>query len=199
LIDLTAHYSFALTDSLHQVPEDNSLSALPAGRTRLGGIEFDVRGLVHLAQKGSNIHHYAQQAVAIPIQRPSTRLHFLHACSGKARDGTPIGGFRIHYANGFQGEVSITYGQHVRDWHSREGEPTEGANASVVWEGTNERSLANSQRVRLYKTTWTNPMPDVEILSLDYFSKLTESAPFLLAITAEHQSASPSSRHSYPD
>jgi hypothetical protein len=36
-----------------------------------------------------------------------------------------------------------------------------------------------------YKTTWMNPLPDTEIVSLDYVSAMAPSAPFLLAVTAE--------------
>ena len=40
-------------------------------------------------------------------------------------------------------------------------------------------------RVRLFKHTWMNPLPDTEIVSIDYESTMADSAPFLIALTAE--------------
>jgi hypothetical protein len=34
-------------------------------------------------------------------------------------------------------------------------------------------------------STWKNPRPLVEIVSLDFVSKLTKCGPFLIAVTAE--------------
>jgi hypothetical protein len=33
--------------------------------------------------------------------------------------------------------------------------------------------------------TWNNPRPEVEISSIDFISYMTESAPFLIAVTVE--------------
>jgi hypothetical protein len=38
--------------------------------------------------------------------------------------------------------------------------------------------------VRVYKFTWNNPLPEVEIKSIDFESAMEKPAPFLLAITA---------------
>jgi hypothetical protein len=53
--------------------------------------------------------------------------------------------------------------------------------STVAWSGFNSARVV----VRLYKTTWVNPLPETEIVSLDYVSAMTPSAPFLLAVTAE--------------
>jgi hypothetical protein len=34
-------------------------------------------------------------------------------------------------------------------------------------------------------TSWVNPQPGVPIRSIDYFSTLTDAAPFLVAITID--------------
>jgi hypothetical protein len=39
--------------------------------------------------------------------------------------------------------------------------------------------------VRLFETTWTNIIPNAELESIDFVSKLSQPAPFLLAITIE--------------
>ncbi len=184
LIDLTPHYTFALTDSLHIRNPDNSFSALSAGMTNLGGIDFDVRGLVHLAGGERLSPPFPESVRGVRVGLKATRLHFLHACS-RGGDDTHIASLMVHYTNALHTEIPIVFGRDVRDWHSRANEPTNGANATIAWRGTNAESVKNSHQIRLFKTTWTNPIPGVEILSLDYVSKLTDSAPFLVAITVE--------------
>ncbi len=48
----------------------------------------------------------------------------------------------------------------------------------------NKANAAN-QPIRLFQTTWENPRPYEEVESVDYVSKITNSAPFLIAITVE--------------
>src|SRR2546426_2569912 len=45
-----------------------------------------------------------------------------------------------------------------------------------------------SSDLRLFSQSWLNPHPEVEIQSLDFVSKMTKCAPFLVAITAESSS-----------
>ena len=39
--------------------------------------------------------------------------------------------------------------------------------------------------IGLYLSTWSNPLPDQRITSIDYRSAMANSAPFLIAITLE--------------
>lgn len=183
LIDLTTYYNFNLTDSMHEAPVDNSFSALKPGVQRLKGVDFDIRGLIHLAGEEGVTHRFPALVSGIEIGRKANQVHFLHSCGWRAPDKTQIGRFMVHYTGGIQREIPIIYGEDVRDWHARSGEPGEGANAKVAWEGSNASSQEN--RIRLFKTTWTNPLPDTVIVSIDYESTRIASAPFLLAITTE--------------
>jgi hypothetical protein len=47
----------------------------------------------------------------------------------------------------------------------------------VAWKGKDGR--------RVYVSTWENPWPDVEIVSMDFVSAMTRCGPFLIAVTAE--------------
>jgi len=40
-------------------------------------------------------------------------------------------------------------------------------------------------KLRLYKTTWSNPHPGKTISALDFRSTMTDSSPFLIAISTE--------------
>jgi hypothetical protein len=39
--------------------------------------------------------------------------------------------------------------------------------------------------LRLYRASWDNPRPDEQVTSIDYVSRMTAFAPFLIAITVE--------------
>ena len=39
--------------------------------------------------------------------------------------------------------------------------------------------------LRLYLSSYENPRPDVEVVSIDYVSAMTQAAPFLVAMTIE--------------
>jgi hypothetical protein len=52
-------------------------------------------------------------------------------------------------------------------------------------EQSRRTAASYGQTLRLFKMTWENPEPDREIRTLDFRSEGKESAPFLIAITAE--------------
>jgi len=55
----------------------------------------------------------------------------------------------------------------------------------VAWVGTNPVSERYEAKVRLFLSTFENPKPEVEVVSVDFVSKLTPFAPFLVAMTVE--------------
>ena len=108
------------------------------------------------------------------------RLHFLHSTGGSAPSGTTIGRYVVHYTDGQQQEVPIVYGQDLREWHGFTDETDAVERGQVAWKGTDETS-----KLRLYKSSWENPRPEVEVATVDFVSAMTDSSPFLIAITAE--------------
>jgi hypothetical protein len=40
-------------------------------------------------------------------------------------------------------------------------------------------------QLRLYHTTFLNPKPELNVVSVEYVSKLTRCGPFLVALTVE--------------
>ncbi|HEV2391744.1 MAG TPA: AAA-like domain-containing protein [Verrucomicrobiae bacterium] len=186
LIDLTGYYNAALVQTWHSGPgmmSSNSLDILPSGLLQLGGVVFDVRGIVQLS--GRELERvrsqYPQQITGMKIDQTCHRLHFLHACGWQEREHVQVGSYVLHYADARQQSIPIVYGEDVRDWNSTLDPSTQLKNSSVVWSATNSAGLY----VRLFKTTWVNPTPDNPIATLDYVSTMSEAAPFLIAITAE--------------
>ena len=187
LIDLSEYFNAALVQTWHPgtfpTYYTNTLEELPPGLLQLGGQVFDVRGIVQLS--GSELKRaggqFPQQITGIKINQACRQLHFLQAAGWRSTDGTAIGTYRVHYADGQVQAIPIVYGADVRDWNMDSDPTVKVTRSTVAWSGFNSAKVV----VRLYKTTWVNPLPEMEIASLDYVSAMAPSAPFLLAVTAE--------------
>jgi hypothetical protein len=180
LIDLSKYYNAVLTDSWHGKP-GNDLSTLPSGLQKFAGVEYDVRGIIQLSSKSLSRKSFPQRVNGIKIGRKCAQLHFLHAVGYVTKEGELVGSYIVHFGvNHMQLEIPIFYGRDVRDWHKyKEEDPS--PTLTVAWTGSNPVS----NTIRLYTTTWTNIVPDVEIESIDFVSAMGNSAPFLIALTAE--------------
>jgi WD40 repeat protein len=187
LIDLTGCYNAPLTESWHSPKEDrNDLSQLRPGVQKLGGIEFDVRGLIQLGVIAANGLPYPNHVYAIGIHQTCRRLHFLHAAcfAAGAHFGDELGSYVIHYTDGRQVELPILAGEAMGEWWSQPNE--QNMRFAVVWTGSNPAARRDGRTIRLFKTTWENPFPDIPIRQFDFVSdKPTPGQPFLVAVTAE--------------
>jgi WD40 repeat protein/tRNA A-37 threonylcarbamoyl transferase component Bud32 len=188
LIDLSAYYNARLNETWHI---EGSPLSIPMGIQKLAGVDFDVQGLIQVGADASNGVAYPKQVSGITIARRCEQLHFLHSAlyAPTATNGVRLGAYVVHYADGQQREIPIRGGIEVADWwtHSKE----TNTQFTVAWMGTNEKSVKYQRFIRLFKTTWRNPRPDVEIASIDFLSARVAPpgrgvpAPFLVAITAE--------------
>jgi hypothetical protein len=188
LIDLSTFYNVSLTQSVHPLPDDrplNDLSELPHGLQTFAGTRFDVRGLVHLGSKATELKRFPPSALDIRVRQKCRRLCFLHSASWQDAPGVRIGNYRVRYADGEVADVPIVYGKDVYDWWQVRQDVTD-PRSKVAWRGGNPASRVAGLGIILFKLTWENPRPDVEVSSVDFQSEMRQgSAPFLVALTAE--------------
>ena len=185
-INLVKYYNAMLTQSWHG-GTNNDLASLPRGLQTFDGVVFDIRGIIQLGGKSSSVKKFPAEVKNIKINQKCKKLNFLHAVTmgTMADDGKTVGSYIVHYAtNRMRVDIPINYGEDVRDWHVLPKEKP-GAATNVAWSGTNANTFAEIRAVRLFKTTWTNVAPDVEIESVDFVSAMGTAAPFLVAITTE--------------
>jgi hypothetical protein len=152
-----------------------------------GGVRFDIRGIVQLSGQSAAAQlsvKFPKEIKGINVDQSARKIQFLHAAAWTATEGATIGRYVVHYENGEQREIPIVYGRDVRDWWTQSGE-TASTKLEVVWTGKNTTSQDGNPPVRLFRTTWPNPLPDAKIQSLDYVSTMSSSAPFLIAVTLE--------------
>ena len=118
------------------------------------------------------------------------RLHLLlgTVSEGTALSGgTVIGRLELHYADGEIRSLDLVYGRDVRDWWY---DPARADievidRATVVWTGANPVANEFGCRLRLYLNTRDNPRPEVKLTTFDFVSAMSESGPFLIAVTIE--------------
>jgi hypothetical protein len=203
-IDLSGQYNAALNEpwqpavGLDDAGQD--LSRLPLGLHSLGGVVFDIRGVIQLGRSGADWSTLPTSVCGVQVGRRLRQIHLLHGTAHREREGAVIGSYRLNYEDGQTREIEICYGRDVRDWWgSNDPKPT-GGRSQVVWTTPVERTLgqyidfvpgphaaadSTAEAVRLFKTTYDNPRPSETVVSLDFTSTLTQSAPFVVAITVE--------------
>jgi WD40 repeat protein len=184
-IDLSAHYNRSLVKGGFNGSVENDLSELPRGLREFGGTLFDVRGIVAVGGLCPDGREWPPQVTNIRVGAKCRTLDFLQATIFDVQGEMPVGSYVLHYADGQTAELPLVYGKDLRNWWSVSGEPKETPNASVVWTGNTPAAAANGQTIRLWKRTYENPRPDVEIGHLDFDSAMAFPAPFVVAITVE--------------
>jgi hypothetical protein len=82
----------------------------------------------------------------------------------------------------------LVLGRELVDWHIQ----PRGKEAYVTaWAGENPKTRGLRKQIRLFKTMWENPFPEVDVLTLDFVSTSRGPSPFLVALTVETNAAMP--------
>lgn len=183
LVDLTPYFNASLLQTWHPGLPENSLNALPTGLLQFGDLAFDVRGVVQVSGKSLEQAggKFPRKLVGIQLNQSCRVLQFLQATGWRENDGTKVGSYILHYADGEVVAIPLIYGEDLRDWNADADPSAQLKRASIVWSAINN----GNRRVRIFKMAWENPRPDKELTTMDFESAMSEAAPFLLAITAE--------------
>jgi hypothetical protein len=184
-VDLQPRGNHRLADALGDL-EGNSLAALPRGPQELAGTWFSV-GARLIRVRGRRSPEPPEAVRGIAIDARFDVLHILHSTmfgnAFGADDGTEIGAYLVRYADGSDERIPIVYGADVRDWW-RSGDVEVPTRARLAWCAPNA-ATGPDDAVRLFSSRWTNPHPEKKVLSIDFETKDTPCAPFLVAMTLE--------------
>ena len=193
-IDLTLYYNGCLKQCIFATPNDSEATEytwgnLPYGAVQLDGIPFDIRGVVHVTGKTVEVRtpNLLPKAVTnIVIGQKCQRIHFIHGTQWRDPIGTPVGRYRISFADGTHETVVLEFGLDILSWwvgfNQVQGDLFR---ARRIAKGTNGLLQTDLWSLGLYMRTWQNPRPDVAIRSIDFESAMGESAPFLAGLTVE--------------
>jgi WD40 repeat protein len=206
-LDLTAFYNAPIDlPWIGRRVHHWDLKDLPKGAITMSETDFDVRGVVQLS-RGSWTHFFRddewsrfyrvgifgvqteaafrfewpQQVSGIPVGQPCRRLHLLLGTHDQEPDGLLIANVTVHYADGQTDAIPIEYGTHIREWIVEALETLPEPDPQAAW--THRTHLGDV--LQLFIRSWENPRPDVALDRLDLESTMTESAPFVVAITLD--------------
>ena len=180
--------------------KDNNLLELPRGTRVYGGVPFNVQGRIQLMGRGLEQWQriFPERVKGIRIGRKCAKIYLFHGencAQGWDVRGAIVASLVLHYADGSQQAIHIKSGEHLLDWcgplYSTQVAPEQrtvsSPDSELAWVGSNpwvKHSRADYS-LRLYKSTFANPQPDLEISTIDYTSTMTQAAPFLVALTVE--------------
>jgi hypothetical protein len=184
MLDLSPQYNASLLHLSQMTESGKLLRPYREGPQKIAGIDFDVRALVHLGARHFPIA-FPETVQHIPVNRKCASIHFLHGATSVVANGTRIGSFAVRFRARNPVIVPIIYGKDVEARWFDPDEPSDADNAKPAWTSPADKVGATGKSLRLYATSWTNKNPESQVESIDFASDMTESAPFLLAITVE--------------
>ena len=205
-IDLRPYLNDSLLDEIGRTtspgeddqPPGNNLAELPRGLHTFGDVPFVVQGRIQLMGRGFTRLNRAfpSRARGIHVGSKCSLIHLLHgAAFVPAAQPVQIASLILHYEDGSRGELEIIAGRDVLDWWgpimttgvARAERETTSPLTELAWVGSNARLRAAQPELslRLYRSSFINPRPDLELTSIDYVSTLTDAAPFLVGLTVE--------------
>lgn len=169
---------------------DDDESRWPAGPLTLEGIPFQLDGALPIAGlEAIRSGLLRPDAVReIPVRHKARRLHVLVGSYHGRRDGTPVANVVLRFRDGETRTVRLAYGVHLRNIVSPSDHeaPLADPNSALAWQ-TNVQGTVR----RIYRSTFDNPRPDEEIVSLDFVSLFSPATPVLFAVTLQDGDVSP--------
>ncbi len=165
------------------------LGAVPAGRQIFGSVPFEVYAFPTSPVPNAVALGTVERVEGISVNAKLNALFFLHTSrldrpldDRERREGkrAEIARYSVTYADGLVIKVPVYAGIDVDDY--RQKAPRDLSNARVVW---SKPSTSGGDPATLYLMQWTNPRPDVSILSLGMeYGEERRGSTFLIAVTA---------------
>jgi hypothetical protein len=183
-IDLTDFYGKASGTEGDDWFSHPDWKIVPKGLQTFDGIIFDVSGTLLLRSK--NMPQLKEAVRGIPIKRKCQYIHLLHGVGYSDKDGVTIAVMEIHYANGEKREIPIILGVHVRNWWKEKTEKISTVSdplSGVAWSGQGTDPPPERASVRLFRSTFENPLADEMIAHIDFVSRDTGAIPCIVSMS----------------
>lgn len=182
-VDLTAFY-----DKSGSWDRGNEFQEVPRGPVVLAGVPFEVNGLLRLSGRSAKNDNkpYRDEVKDIPVGKKFARLHLLHIISFSTSREEPYARVALRYADGSSASFPLIYGTHGRDWHRPKYEFPSALldpNTKVVWRGEYDSTPINGKTLRIFKTMFVNPKPDIEVATIDVFSENASPNATIMAMS----------------
>lgn len=162
----------------------------PRGSNVLGGVHFEVDGLIQLASKPS-VGYKRDFREFVTLPAPTNRygsVHLLAAAAWSAEPNRRIADVVWRYADGTAKRSPILYTGHVRDWWRRPFEEphhvfSKFAKCAVIW--SSHDAVKNKAALRAYRVTLANPEPAKPVAFLQLQSAMEDASLMVLAVSLD--------------
>ncbi|HKS37382.1 MAG TPA: hypothetical protein VJW76_09350 [Verrucomicrobiae bacterium] len=172
---------------------------VPKGLQTFDGILFDVSGTLLL--KSQNMPQLKEAVRSIPVKRKCSYIHLLHGIGYSDEDGTVVANMEVHYGNGEKRQMPIILGAHVRNWWKEKEEKVSMVSdpgSGVAWSGQGEYPPPDRASVRLFRSTFANPMPDQAIDHIDFVSQNSKAILCVVSLSVGDKKPAVKSESSRP-
>lgn len=125
------------------------------------------------------------ERTGLPVGRRFREAAWLQGTVWEDVEGRRVGELVWRYADGGTERVPIVYGRNTARFWREAGDPDGIVEAvSPVWEVHEAAAeVGVDRRVRLYRQSWVNPRPDIEVRTLDFVSdRESPASPFLVSL-----------------
>lgn len=182
--------------------KDNDLSALPVGRQKFAGVDYQIRDFATSPLESGILLHRANYKVEnpktevkdIPVGRRADALFFLHTLlpgdtwrpRNESSEPPTVFKYIVRYEDGSTAEVPVDLGLGVAPW--LQDQPRSLRDAAAAWQA---KAAGGGKTLVVYQLQWTNPRPDKPVKSVDIAygpEKDKWGAPVVLGITAAEAS-----------
>ena len=185
MVDLSRYYNGHLDDAWQSTgTSKNDLEGIVPGLNHLGGVDFDVRGVVQLSSRRlleNSRRMFPKSMTGIEIAQSCQRVHFLLAAAYPSAEGEIVGNVNFHFGEGQSFEKSIAYGVDLCDWWFTKDGAERDKGTTIVW---SQRTGPN-RLIRLFMMTVELPEGAGALESVDLIAGESDSAPFFLAMSVE--------------
>jgi beta-lactamase regulating signal transducer with metallopeptidase domain/uncharacterized GH25 family protein len=158
-----------------------------AGQPTFDGLPFNLSTAVILyGDLDGAMCGFPEQVSGIPVGRTFDELHLLHVTRNFEAPGTPVARIRLNYRDGSHHEFTIRYAYEVRKHthtiYEQQESLLDTENTKIVWRSVNKGTGRNTNS-RLIETTFRNPHPEREVVSLDAITTHSLASYAMLAAT----------------
>ncbi|MGA2241215.1 MAG: hypothetical protein ABSH11_04160 [Verrucomicrobiota bacterium] len=185
-VDLTGYYGTPAS-YFDQITRFPAWKTVPRWFQVFDNVPLEIGGMICLwggrSAQGGLI--FPEQVVDIGVNQKFETLYVCHGGFFDSPDKTPVCKVVFHYEDGSSATNQLLYGSDILDWNVKraKGEiaPT-GPHSKLAWMG-GTFTPGRNEPVRFCLTAIENPLPSLEVTSIDLVSCKNRTAPCILALT----------------
>ena len=176
----------------HMTTDTRRWGDVPAGRVVCQGVPFECQGAIRLAgvRAAREGKRYPGAVVGVPVGLRGSQIHVLQATENWAGmpPRAPYGKILAHYENGETRSFYLQFRVHGLDWFGGPNTPNETVEDPNTRLGWFVRKPDGMYR-RFFHTVFANPLPALEIRSVDVISTLESANLWVFGLTVTKEPA----------